>query len=634
MKQLKQLFTSPYFYIFMITYYGVWLMWDSLRLPYRGPAGVISYLPSIHFNPTNNLLRFLVAVLMPPIACLIFWLLTGSAWRGKLTSRKIRIVVAALLVISAVALACFMGIVQGSTDSKNQPQTYGGPYNYALLDTFHEGETLGPAVSYQQKDLKPYRDFVIIHGVFQDPLRTVIAFKLFGQSIGAARAFGVMLLMFTFILYYALLLVLFEGNVYKSSAGMAALALLLFPSLTIPFIGKSLIGVAFPFRDIPTILFLMAAVAGLRAILKTKKWSQIIYSGLIGFIVAAGFANSIDRAMYIAVLSVVWLIMVGLVRYKGFWKQTFLPYVFGGLVGVPVLGMALKWDFIDLAKYLLSMSRYKEYLDGVPFVRPDSGVSLILLAVSFGVLVVGWYILKTLTSPAMKRGNFKHKVKTASELLGKLVEQYYVVILLFVTSVFFLRSAIGRADIGHLVYSIQWLYLLIAFLVINYLSASRKKNSIALALISVILLGSTLLYYAGQTYKINLSKDTFPIHASDTNFIRPDYKQTADYLKQNLKPSESFMTLTSEGSYYYFVDKPSPTRWYVLWYAYTHPQRQEIADKLANDQNIKYIVTNDNWTSNFDYVPNPARFPEVYSVLTDKYEPQTGFGQQTVWVRK
>ena len=128
--------------------------------------------------------------------------------------------------------------------------------------------------------------------------------------------------------------------------------------------------------------------------------------------------------------------------------------------------------------------------------------------------------------------------------------------------------------------------------------------------------------------------DTFPIHVKDEKFMRTDYIDTANYLKKNLHGNESFATFTSEGAWYYFADKPSPLQYFVIWYAFTAEQRHTLATQLATKSNIKYIVTNNNWTSTFDYIPNEARFPDVYKVFYEHYTPLTGFGQQTVWVRK
>ena len=56
------------------------------------------------------------------------------------------------------------------------------------LENFEEGQTLSAGMSYLNGGV-PYRDFSVFHGLYDEPLRTAIAFKLFGPSIGAMRTF-------------------------------------------------------------------------------------------------------------------------------------------------------------------------------------------------------------------------------------------------------------------------------------------------------------------------------------------------------------------------------------------------------------------------------------------------------------
>ncbi|MDB5167024.1 MAG: hypothetical protein JWN26_169 [Candidatus Saccharibacteria bacterium] len=636
----KKIIRTPYLYIIILSYYGVWLIWNAIKLPAHVPTGIISSLPELGYNPIDNILRFLLAILLPPLVCLIAWMIIHKQpkklWDTYHRLRWIRVTLAAVVVTACVLLCVAMGIVQNSTNPANNPtDTYGGPYSYALIDTFHEGETLGPAISYEQPNLAPYRNFVIVHGVFQDALRTVIAFKLFGTSIGAARAFAVILGIIAVLAYYALLLVLFRGNIFKSAIALFILALLMLPLGTLPIIGNYIYGVLLPFRDIATILFLITAIIGFRLIPKNHKKKLAAASLIIGFIVIAGFANSIDRAIFIAALSVVWLILAYIISpAKSFLKAIFLPYVIGAVIGIPVVGLAIKWAFSDFINYLLTISKYKEYLDGTIFTRPNVPITIILL-ISAGIITAfGAVIINTLGKSAPKRTNLKTNLHALRIRIMPLVQKHSITILLAATGLIFLRSAVGRADPSHWVYSVQWLYLLLTYVGITYFYYIFKNKEKVINFVAVVLLGCFLIFYISGVKGIDIRTDTFPVNIPDSDFMRTDYIQTANYLKKNLKGNESFVTLTSEASWYYFVGKPSPIKYPVIWYAFTKDQRDIIASQLDKGTNIKYVVTNNNWTSDFDYVPNPTRFPEVYSVLDKDYVPFTGFGQQTVWIRK
>lgn len=631
MQSFKKLLTNPYTYIFLTTYYGVWLVWNFVKIPFSNPAGIISLLPSLNYNPTNNLLRFALAIFLPPLACFIYYWLSNSGlkfWNNK----KLRLATSVVVVLASLIMCVGMGIVQASTNAKNNPVGHEG--KYAQLDSFHEGEALGPAVSYQDSSLKPYKNYVFLHGVFQDPGRAVLAFKLFGRSIGAVRAFATILTIIAFVLIYVLMLTLFKGSVVKSGLALSLFGFLLLPSTTLPFLGKYLIGIQLPFRDITTILILIGAILGYRWVQAGKRLYAGLAAGAVGFVACIGFVNSTDRAIYGLMIATFWLILIAFISRAKIFTRVVLPaFALGGILGLPVVGAALKWDFVDFILFLKAISRYKEFLDGIPFNRPDVPVSLLMLLTAGGITIIGAWLLQAWQSTASSKASLKTRFIKLRTPLAKLINEHFVVILLFATSTVFLRSAVGRADLGHFTYSVQWIYLLLIYLFVAWLYARWGKKQ-SLIYVSILVLVCACAFFVGSVKKIDLSKDAFPIHVKDESFVRADHMQTAKFIKQNLRGDESFMTFTSEGSWYYLVDKPSPVQFPIVWFAFLPQQRQDLANSIEQNDNIKYIITNNNWTSNFDYVPVNERLPEAYKVLETRYEPVRGFGQQTVWQRK
>jgi hypothetical protein len=628
----RVLFKTPYPYIFLISYYGVWLIWIFLKVTVHPPEGISSPLVLMHYNPVNNILRFIVAIFVPPVSCLIYWWFEKNYSKTRwLHTRLTRHTFASIVVGLSLILALSMGILQGSTNPANNPVgEYGGPYSNFLVDTFHEGETLGPAISYQQDNLKPYTNFVVIHGVFQDPLRTVISFKLFGRTIGAERTFNVILLMTTFVCYLVLLLVLFKFNYIKAGLGLSIVGLLLVPNNTLPYIHQAVSWIQLPFRDIATIVFLVTAVLGFRYALSKRYQALTIISSVIGLIVTASFAISVDRAIYITILSAVWVVLIWLMVGNRVWiKRIVTPVFVGLLLGLIVLYTALKGDLYGLLHYLITISRYKDYLDGEVFAQPGLASSIILLGIGTIIAIVfAWFAGFWDNRPKGLDEGFR----ALKEHAKTTITNYHTEILLGVTSIVFMRSAIGRADEAHLAYSIQWLYLFLAYVGINYIFSHRKRR-LAINFGSLLLFLIVLVFYAGSIKNIDIARDTFPLHVPDSKLVRTDYTQTANYIKQNLSGKQTFVTLTSEGVWYYLVNKPSPISYPIIWYAFTAPQRQIIASQIQDNPNIKYIITNNNWTSDFDFIPNTQRFPEVYMVLYSLYHPEAGFGQQTVWER-
>ena len=131
----------------------------------------------------------------------------------------------------------------------------GNSYSYhndaSPLDSFHEGETLGMAIDYQNGKV-PYKESIFTHGALQDPLRSVLAFEIFGKSIAASRTLTSLLEIVAHILFIIALYYLFDKNIHSLAISFSLLILVryLFQyGSTFTIVG----------RDIPLFLFIIIA---------------------------------------------------------------------------------------------------------------------------------------------------------------------------------------------------------------------------------------------------------------------------------------------------------------------------------------------------------------------------------------
>lgn len=612
----------------LLGFFGVWLIWDYIKLPFANPANAISFLPSIKYNPTNNIIRFLAAVVVPAFLCMAYELVDQRLKKApEKNNFKTRTVIASILIITTLITLIGMGVTQASLPSDSASS------GYSKLDTFHEGESLGPATFYAMDNEKPYSDYAIVHGVFQDPLRTNIAFELFGHSIGASRAFASMLAILTFLVLGVFLYVLFNKDIYKTALATAVFGLLTQPSLTIPFIGSSIIGVTLPTRDMITLLFFIVFLLLFRELPRGRTHIIALYSFILGIILTANFANSFDRAFYIILIATILgaILLVGKHR-NILLKKGLIPTVAGVLLGIVILGLALKWDFAGFITYVTYVSKYKEYLDGTVFDRQPFGANVVFFLLSALILIGLTVVVRSYRKLKDYKSKLSQKLGQTFILSASAFEKYMPEFMLAVSSLVFIRSAIGRADLGHYAYSVIWLYILLIYVAIRYWSSLVKFRT-AFIVATVFLSLSVSIYYTGAVKRINISHTVFPIAAQDSQLVPQDYQQAAGYIKNNLRPDQTFLTLTSEGIWYYLVGHKSPLQYPIIWYAFTQEQRERVASQLSVNSDIKYIVVNDNWTTNFDYVPNEARYPELYKVFLEKYTFKIAFGSQQIWER-
>ena len=66
-----------YLFLFSIFALGIVLglfFWNKIALPFHNPWGVTGILTVIKYNPTNNILRFLVLIFFPTLLLSIFYL--------------------------------------------------------------------------------------------------------------------------------------------------------------------------------------------------------------------------------------------------------------------------------------------------------------------------------------------------------------------------------------------------------------------------------------------------------------------------------------------------------------------------------------------------------------------------------
>ena len=178
------------FLIFGVTFAIFLCTYDRIQLPFSNPWGIVGLLSAQEYNPLNDMIRFLFLLTAPSVVLIFFFssrftrelFISGIASVhsfGPATSGKwfLRFFIY-LLVVAALFIAC------------------GATYRVHTLDTYHGGETLGAAIDYLSGKV-PYRDTIFYHGAFRDPLRSVLAFKLFGKSIAAVRTLETILRIIT-----------------------------------------------------------------------------------------------------------------------------------------------------------------------------------------------------------------------------------------------------------------------------------------------------------------------------------------------------------------------------------------------------------------------------------------------------
>ena len=114
-------------------------------------------------------------------------------------------------------------------------------------------------------------------------------------------------------------------------------------------------------------------------------------------------------------------------------------------------------------------------------------------------------------------------------------------------------------------------------------------------MLAVMIFSAFCIY---RIYSGNLISQNVPLMVKDSELIpRPSYKATISFLKDNLSSEDDFFTMTSEGCWYYFIDRPCPTLFPLSCFAATNFYQHEVVEDLKKS-NVKFILyRNNNWTS-------------------------------------
>ena len=239
-----------------------------------------------------------------------------------------------------------------------------------------------------------------------------------------------------------------------------------------------------------------------------------------------------------------------------------------------------------------------------------------------------------------------HKVlsvflRTPGKLFTRLVSSVNTNLLeitLVLLAVFLFGSALGRSDWEHVGYSISPLVLLVLHLVktggfeLAFQKSERLKSvsGIGVVVFVALALGLGTLQAASD----GMLQQNFPLDTPDTEFIPRDYVLAIDFLNRNLGPNDDFLTLTSEASWYYFLNKPSPGRFPVIWFAATRMYQDQTVAELQKS-NVKFVLYRNEYSANgIDGITMRERMPRIFLEVERTFKPCLNIQGNEIWVRR
>lgn len=608
-------------------------LWDYLRLPFSNPQQVAGPLASLRFNPANNQLRYAFFVLLPSAVLFLLFVLKGkglgffsrkpeaeaSQERSTGPGSAGQQWMAALLVIFSV-------LVSWNTN------TY---LCSGRLDPFHEGESLGAATSVLH-GMKPYRDFNVNHGIYEEPARTLAAFRYFGRSIGSARTMQSINKTIAFVLMALFLARALRGNVLL--AFVVPILFYCFQPVD-NFDPHKLLGSDHGFhpwvlapRDMMLFGFLLL-IPFWQEVIQGRDVGRLKFgaaSFLFSTLPFAFFAYSIERAVFITLsFGVIWICLYSFFLRTHPYRLLFLGLSgLGAAIGIAIFHVAIdgQWrGFFTFASFTFSKAVELQMSYVFEIQDPKNMAILLVLAAN-----LYWLTHRFLRTLACQQNQWGPAIQT-------FLQHYLLESALLILSLVYFRSATSRCDWSHVAYVSNPGWIL-SFLILakHYLHPWLQQSSPGSRMVhrsfAVFVLFLSVLLTVRFMDRGGLDEQ-FPWRHKDYEYFVKEERQAFLFFKNTLKPDDGFFTMTAELVWYYLLDKPYPVFMPDVFFAVTRQNQQRMIEDLEG-KNIPYIMLTSANCLDFDGLRLKDRIPLVWEYVLRHYEYDRAIGSIVIYRRR
>jgi len=613
--QHRKLILVTLYLLFLGGILAGFLVWNVVKLPFANPFGMTSPATQMRFNPASDVLRFLIFISIPSLFLALFFFLSGKNVRNAHFGRKLPAPVPAARLTPRLGVRTRIGILGCALLTALGHPTY---HAWGDFDFFHEGETLTAAVDYLEGK-SPYEETFFVHGTVQDPLRSVAAFQLFGRSIGSVRTLESAVKVLVFLLFSVLLMRLFRLPVvvYLIFLGLGASDLLfklVFTERIPPYIMLP--------RDITLFVFLIMLVSlvHLSEGGRTRAGPLILSSGVFSFISFGALGYSIDRGLFLVVCYLVLSLLLYLFKLDRRGRRF---YVLGSLTGIfaalLTVGSMVRWAFKPFLHFLFTFPKESDLNYSLPF--PFTQLRYALVLIVFAVLMF-----------VLTRRFLKNQAEAGGRLLSGIksfFQDHFVEISLFLVSLVFFKSALGRSDAEHLAYSLPPLLILSIFMLSQsrfFLSDWLRKNQTRLSAALLILVSGIFLFEAigGEPFSNN-----FPLYKPDEQFVPSRYQEPIQFIKNNLSRAETVYVLTDEIAWYYLLGKVPPTSVHNVQMASMRGFQEKIVHDLMSSP-IKFVIYQKHSWDNIDL---EVKYPVLMEFIHKNFQPFKIINGVNLWTR-
>lgn len=624
---------SRKYIICLITYLSFFTVgifcWKNLSIKPNNPNGILGPSELIGLSPNVDYIGFLLFILSQTISALFITLiLRSSKYWGIFNEGDVKDV-ADKPFSTKNKLFIFLIIIFILVSSISIP-TY---HANGKLDLFHEGESIGIAINALQGEI-PYKDYIFLHGFFQDPGRTLLSFSIFGRSVGAVRTLESLLHVLANFLVGFVLFILFKQKIFYMLFCVGFIQL--FQLLNSPFLPKIIL----PSRDIMLYSYYIIVIFILFQI-KTSLWQKNILNRtfyfisffMLSYIPIITYLYSIDRAIYLSFAWTILIVMILTIQTKSRDRLTLLFFQILGIgVGLITVNIFLNGALGSLISFVfVELPQWAELMFNKPVYTTFWARGILIYLILFSTCIF-WIVSNCIIITTVK--------KSKIIALRFVLSEFSIEIFLLIMAAIVFKGALGRSDSEHFYYST--LPLLLAFFytisriwcqkglfelnkvvkIPNYLTNSLCMICIFLVLIAMF-------------YPKNSVHSKFPLHIKDSEFISKKQNEVISYLEKSLKDNETFVTLDNRAIWYYFLNRSCPIKFPEIWFAEYRPYQDQVSRQIEENPSIKYIIfESGSYHDSIDGIPNIDRVPHIIATIEKLYKLDIQLNGYKILVRK
>lgn len=381
-----------------------------------------------------------------------------------------------------------------------------------------------------------------------------------------------------------------------------------------------------PPRDVTSMVFLLTFIS-LRRALTERCHSSLglaARAGAAAAVAGGALAYSVDRGAFLTVTHLTFLLLLLLSsRLRGKPAAALLGgSLLGFFAATLLLGLAFRGQYGPFVRFAFeTLLRDKELIDGYvfdPLGLPYLTASLLLAATTY------WLALRLVRERLVSAGG-----------RACFVDRWGLEIGLVLMSLGFFRGMLARADVAHVETNL-WPAVLLFLLLLSRSSLlglipDRLRR---LAVVGLCGVGFAIAAAgAWRAYDRNLLARNFPLRVPDETLLPPGYREAVAFLRGHLRPQESFYSLTNEGVWYYWLDRPAPTRFYIPYLAASVRAQRELVADLDRSQVTYLLYANHNPTYRLDGMTTLERLPLVAEYIHRHYRFFARIRDQEIWMR-